>query len=321
MKNRMKNQYLISLAIIAALAGCASSQQASEPSPVEEEVYRSVEEVWPEVVAKQPKKRTTQNAKSSSEPAVKLPRKSNFVQRRVVQVKAPVSGGYQDNIQEGLVRGVHNITSLYGENHTVPVALNYPSLVLTPFANPVMVGEKTVYESKQFGPNFMIKPMSSRRFMVMIYDESNPTLPISLTLVPQAKLSSQTISVATGGLSPAEKSGGKIAKQGGLAQNLSEVLQEIVKGKLPSGYTVRPLRETIRMANGMSSTPIQRYSSSQFDVYRYRLKNTTQTPQVLAEEMFGANKRVMAVAFYPKVSVYPGETTDVLIMVSKQGAK
>ena len=61
MKNRMKNQYLISLAIIAALAGCASSQQASEPSPVEEEVYRSVEEVWPEVVAKQPQE--TYNSK------------------------------------------------------------------------------------------------------------------------------------------------------------------------------------------------------------------------------------------------------------------
>ena len=102
---------------------------------------------------------------------------------------------------------------------------------------------------------------------------------------------------------------------------LSAVLQDIVKGVVPTGYTVRPLSEKMRMANGMASVPVERYSGSQFDVYRYRLTNTTDTPQVLAEEMFGANKRVMAVAFYPKVSVYPGETTDVLIMVSKLGAK
>lgn len=70
-----------------------------------------------------------------------------------------------------------------------------------------------------------------------------------------------------------------------------------------------------------SPEPIQRYSGAQFDVYRYRLRNTTGQPQVLAEEMFGANDRVVAVSFFPKISVYPGESTDVLIMVGKGGTR
>ena len=315
----MKNYRLLSLAVLTALTGCVSAPQ-SQPEP-KEEVYRPVEEVWPDVVAKPAKKTTVKGSKAITTKNANLPNKSSYAQRRVVQIKTPVSGGYQDNIQEGMVRGVHNITSLYGENHTVPIALNYPSIIMTPFANPKMVGNKKLYDAEIHGPNFILKPNTAQKFMVMVYDEGNPTLPVSLTLSPQAKLNSQTISLATGGLSPLEKSGTRVGKQGEFTQMLSAVLQDIVKGVVPTGYTVRPLSEKMRMANGMSSVPVERYSSSQFDVYRYRLTNTTDTPQVLAEEMFGANKRVMAVAFYPKVSVYPGETTDVLIMVSKLGAK
>lgn len=41
--------------------------------------------------------------------------------------------------------------------------------------------------------------------------------------------------------------------------------------------------------------------------------------QELAEEVFGTPKRVRAVSFYPKKTLYPGEVTDVLIMTSKSG--
>ena len=67
----------------------------------------------------------------------------------------------------------------------------------------------------------------------------------------------------------------------------------------------------------MSVSPVERYSGSEFDIFRYRLKNTTGRTQTLAEEMFGANERVVAVAFYPKIQVRPGESTDVLIMVGR----
>ena len=165
------------------------------------------------------------------------------------------------------------------------------------------------------GSTVFIEPLTAKRFWIAIYDKANPrSLPVSLTLSPQANLMSQTLTLATGGLSPAEKSGVKTGKAAGFSQLLADVLKELVGGRVPSGYTVQPLRQKINMANGMSAEPIQRYSGAQFDVYRYRLRNTTGQPQVLAEEMFVANDRVVAVSFFPKISVYPGESTDVLIM-------
>ena len=313
---------IISAAAIAFVAGCASTAPTTTVANEQEVVYRPVEEVWPEVVPKKASNNSKTTAKSSKS---KTPsKKPSYAQRRVVQVtgNVPISGGIQENIVEGVVKGVHNVVSKYGENHVVKIARNYPNTILTPFQQPEVKGGVNSHEASVVGSTVFIEALTAKRFWVAIYDKANPrSLPVSLTLSPQQNLMSQTITVATVGLSPAEKSGGKTGKAAGFSQALADVLKELVGGRVPSGYTVQPLRQKINMANGMSAEPMQRYSGMQFDVYRYRLRNTTGQPKVLAEEMFGANDRVVAVSFYPKITVYPGESTDVLIMVGKGGTR
>ena len=246
-------------------------------------------------------------------------RASDYARRRVVQVTAPVGGtpsaAAAGSIQEGPIRGVHAIVSSYGENHRVPVSRRHPNIINTPFARAHAVGLKTHYDLGSNGSAILVTPKTDKPFFVSITDADNPTgMPISLTLVPTAKLDSQTITVSLGG----RQGAGAAAPSGGFPQQLAAVIRDIVMLKTPAGYSVRPLRRSFAMASGMSVSPVERYSGNEFDIFRYRLKNTTGRTQTLAEEMFGADARVVAVAFYPKIQVRPGESTDVLIMVGRE---
>ena len=282
-----------------------------------------MEQVWPEI----PQPRISATTKANAGKNVRTSennRQISYKERRVVQVAAnkPSIGKMNSNIQEGSVRGVRNVTSTYGENHEVPIALNYPTLFITPFATPDLKGdfEKKPVEYEIVGSNIVLIPQKNQRTWIMVFDKANPRgMPISLTLIPRAGLMSQTVNLAVGRLSPSEQSNGLGAAEGSFAQQLASVLNDIARLRIPSGYTVRPLKEKITMQNGMQAMPIERYAGGRFDVYRYRLTNSTGQVQELAEEMFGTPKRVRAVSFYPKKTLYPGEVTDVLIMTSKSG--
>ncbi len=91
-----------------------------------------------------------------------------------------------------------------------------------------------------------------------------------------------------------------------LPSNSHPVLNDIARLRIPSGYTVRPLKEKITMQNGMQAMPIERYAGGRFDVYRYRLTNSTGQVQELAEEMFGTPKGVRAVSFLPEENALSG---------------
>lgn len=246
-----------------------------------------------------------------------------YQQRRAVQVAAavnpPGSAHVINNIQEGKINGVHTITAMYGENHRIPVAKNYPNIITTPFVQARAVGLNQDYDLGDNGSALLVTPKTNKPFFLSITDAQNPTLtPISLTLVPQTNLDSQTIVVSLGGRSVGSD---RPTAGGGFSQQLAAVIKDIVMLKTPSGYSVRPLQHTFAMANGMAVAPVERYSGAEFDVYRYRLHNRSQGAQTLAEEMFGADARVVAVAFYPKITLNPGESTDVLIMTGKAGAQ
>lgn len=320
----MNKKYFGMLLSVALVAGCASTQTTQETKePDQEEVYIPVEQVWPEI----PQPRISATTKANAGKNVRTSknnRQISYKERRVVQVAAnkPSIGKMNSNIQEGSVRGVRNVTSTYGENHEVPIALNYPTLFITPFATPDLKGdfEKKPVEYEIVGSNIVLIPQKNQRTWIMVFDKANPRgMPISLTLIPRAGLMSQTVNLAVGRLSPSEQSNGLGAAEGSFAQQLASVLNDIARLRIPSGYTVRPLKEKITMQNGMQAMPVERYAGGRFDVYRYRLTNNTGRVQELAEEMFGTPKRVRAVSFYPKKTLYPGEVTDVLIMTSKSG--
>ena len=253
--------------------------------------------------------------------------KTGHAQRRAVQISAPkkTAQGMLVDIQEGKVRGVHNITSRYGENHTVEISRNYPNTILTPFADPQVYdnGNKTKFGLDHYGSNLIVTPRNNQKIWLTVYDLANPRgLPVTLTLIPKAGLMSQTISVAVE-KSPSEMTNGLHPSSGSFAQKLTNILKNIAMQKLPPGFIVRPLREKISLSENMQTMPVERYVSTEFDVYRYRVTNTGTVKFEFdegSEEAFRRiSKRVRAVTPYPNTILYPGESTDVLILISKRG--
>ncbi len=301
------------------LAACSSAQkpaQVIEPMLEETIVIPTNTPTVGSSVSQSGKKRASKQQAN---------RQMNNNQRRVVQVTSVkrAEQGVLVDIQEGKVKGVHNVTSRYGENHIVNVSRNYPTIILTPFSDPEILGNEDVskYGSEIIGSTAVINPKTSKNIWVTVYDLANPRgMPASLTLVPKTGLMSQTINLAIE-KSPAEQVNGLQPASGSFAQTMTNILKDIVMLKVPAGYTVRPLREKFALENGMQTMPVERYSSTEFDVYRYRLNNTLNTRIEMNEEMFRINKRVRAASFYPKTTLYPGETTDVLILISKRGAR
>ena len=100
-------------------------------------------------------------------------------------------------------------------------------------------------------------------------------------------------------------------------QNIQYVFSNIAKQQIPDGYSIRPLTTVFAMANGIRVEPIEMYSSSEDDVLRYRLTNTTGIVQTLSEEQFGRSDKVKGVSIYPKLQLRNGESTDVMIMIGK----
>ena len=302
------------LAASLLLAACSSAQQpASSDSAIEGVVQKNPRNMPERVVPPKPP-RTKQGPVSNA-------------QRRVVQISAPqkAAQGVVVDIQEGQTRGVQNVTSRYGENHVLSISRNFPNTILTPFADPQVYdnGNKTNFGLDSYGSNLIVTPRNSQKIWLTVYDMANPRgLPVTLTLVPKAGLMSQTINVAVE-KSPSEMANGLHPTDGSFAQKLTNILKSIATQKLPPGFTVRPLREKITLSADMQTVPVERYVSSEFDVYRYRITNVGNAKfefDEASEEAFRKiSKRVRAVSPYPLTTLYPGESTDVLILISKRG--
>lgn len=243
---------------------------------------------------------------------VRLIKPDSYAQRRVVTVNQPVQ--YHDNIQEGKIKGVQTIVSQYGENHAVKVSKSLPNIIITPFVRAKAMGLSKDYDLGTNGSAIIITPRSNRKMWISITDQDNPSgTPISLTLIPK-NIGSQTIIASIGSSGSAVNA---LAKNSGFSQQLSQILKAIAMRQLPAGFSIRPLNNTFSMAGGINVQPVERYSSHQYDIYRYRLLNQSHQTQTLSEEMFGANEKVVAVSFFPRAKLHQNESTDVLIMTSK----
>lgn len=300
-------------ATVLALTACASNSK--HPAAVERDQQTVSQET-----ALLPKRDFVAETKNVSR---SMP---NYAQRRVVQITSSSQNrGVLVDIQEGPANGVHNVTSRYGENHIVRIARNYPSTIITPFADPQVKynEEKSKAGVDYFGSTIIVNPQSNHNIWMTIYDLTNPRgLPVTLTLIPNPKLMSQTINVAVE-KSPSETANGLQPADGGFAQKLTNILKNIANQKLPAGFTVRPLKEKISISENIKTVPVERYSGIEFDVYRYRITNTGNIRFDFdegSEEAFrNISKRVRAVAPYPRTTLFPGESTDVLVLVSKKG--
>ena len=313
---------LMSISTLLALSACAN--QKTEMVEVED-YYRGGALVSRQVM--------NSNAKQEKELQPIQPIKTKTVKRESTRVKVIPTDDYAlrrsvsvipDNGKVYVKRtpennykrnnGVHNIVSQYGENHTVNISQDFPNMIITPFESAKAMGmDSQDYDMGNNGKAILIKPKTAKKLWISITDANNSKgVPISLTLIPKKGLNSQTIiaSIATGATNTN-------AVANSYPQSLSDILRAIADKKMPNGFISRPLNHSFEMANGVSVKPVEQYSSNRYDIYRYRLTNRTGQQQILAEEMFATDTRVVAVSFYPKTILNEGDKTDVMIMVIK----
>ena len=213
--------------------------------------------------------------------------------------------------------GLQNIVTRYGENRKVSVSGDQPNMILTPFAEPNVVGDGVGFDIARNGNVIIVSATRKTPFWVSIVDRQNPTAtPVSLTLMPRSGMQSQTIIMQVAGKGALDSEGEQSGS--GYVASLRDVLRDIVQGRNPRGYTVRPLVSKMALTNGLSAKPIELYAGSRLDVYRFRITNGGGGTQTLSEEFFG-DKDVAAVSLYPRLILEPGQTTDVLIMTKRGG--
>lgn len=234
-------------------------------------------------------------------------------------VSQPGPNHVLQTVRSGTQDGIQSVMSNYGENHTVRVSGKYPNIIMTPFAKPQVVGPNENVSVGNNGSNIIVELTGNKPVWLSIVDFNNPTgTPISLTLRPVNSLKSQTIVVSLGNKSPADRANpAKAASGNEYVERINAAFAEIVNGRIPQGYSVRPLSGAPAFASGMQARPVEMYSSYDNDILRYRVTNTTGTYQRLTEEQFGGNNRVMGVTMFPLYNLQPGQSTDVMIMVGK----
>lgn len=333
MRRANKLVSILSVITMLALSACASKQTETV---LVEDFYSGGEHVSRTVIGDKEnhqRKAETLSVEGNRQPENTVPKAvtrvekktkkanpNNYQQRRVVSV-IPDNGSIYVKSGKGSEKavkgnGIQKVISRFGENHTVYIAQDFPNMIITPFESAKAMGmDSKDYDMGNNGKAILIKPKLGKKLWISITDANNSkSVPISLTLVPKKGINSQTIiaSVAHGSTNDA-------AAASAHTQSVSDILKSIANKKLPSDFVVKPLHHVFEMGNGISVKPVEHYAGNDYDVYRYRLTNMTGQRQVLAEEMFAHDRRVVAVSFFPKTVLEHGQSTDVLIMVGKLG--
>lgn len=203
-----------------------------------------------------------------------------------------------------------------GINEIVNVSGQFANRIVTSFERPKVLAPEDV-EASVVGNSVYVSLGGQEPSAIYIIDKSGKsTAAISLTMVPQA-IPPQTIIVDMEGVGKAATNDTTMNKEGSFEAGIRNLMRQIAVGTTPSGFTEETLDVGAAVSNGVRATPYKRYTGSENDIYRYTLENTSGGVVTLSEEAFGG-KDVRSVAFFPKVTLAPGERTDVIILLGKE---
>ena len=210
---------------------------------------------------------------------------------------------------------VINVTP--GVTEVVPVSNRMPNRIATPFKNPKVVDASSA-QIQTIGNNVFVVPKDDTPFGIFITDET-PGKPVAaLTLVPKAVVSQNILlqldRAARQWQTPFPQ---ERTQSGGESHDelLISILRSAALGKIPAGF-VQAKINVPRIAIGpVVANPDLRWSSVEMEIYRYGMKNEGDQPIELSEPSF-YEKGVLAVGFFPKVRLAPGEETSVFIVAT-----
>lgn len=212
------------------------------------------------------------------------------------------------------------VQAMNGVNEMVPVSSMMPNRIATPFAKPKVVDFSNT-DFTVVGSDVYVNVKGREPIGIFIRDDRPESPAISLTLMPR-EIPGVTVLVSIDG---GYKTAGRTAKAqedeqeaSGYEDMLRKMMRRVVLERPISGYTETNLDTGVAMIGPLRVVPEKQLSGQQFDVYRYRIINTSKDPLELSEESF-YQAGVKAVAFYPAVRLEPWQGTKVFIVTGKEG--
>jgi conjugal transfer pilus assembly protein TraK len=214
------------------------------------------------------------------------------------------------------------VQAMNGVNEMVPVSSMMPNRIATPFARPKVVDFSNT-DFTVVGSDVYVNVKGREPIGIFIRDDRPESPAISLTLMPR-EIPGVTVLVSIDG---GYKTAGRTAKAqedeqeaSGYEDMLRKMMRRVVLERPISGYTETNLDTGVAMIGPLRVVPEKQLSGQQFDVYRYRIINTSKDALELSEESF-YQTGVKAVAFYPGVRLEPWQSTKVFIVTGKEGVE
>ena len=205
-----------------------------------------------------------------------------------------------------------------GVNEIVNVSGQFTNRIVTPFEFPKVLALDDFDATVVGNAVYVTIDDEEKRSFYIIDKTGKSSAAVSLTVVPQA-IPPQTIMVQMEGVDRPTRgeAGGTTNKENSYEFGLRNIMRIVATGVTPPGYTEESLSVGVAISNGVQARPSKRFVGSEHNIYKYKLENTSRTVVTLSEEAFAA-KGVRAVAFFPKITLSPGEKTDAIILLDKE---
>jgi conjugal transfer pilus assembly protein TraK len=203
-------------------------------------------------------------------------------------------------------------------NEVVYIAANFPNRIATSFKSPKALGKQGDNEEiiKRVGSSLYVTPTDLEPIAIFVIGDKPSDPVFSLTLVPK-DLPAQTIIAQLDSASSDSADSKSEITPSSYVEKINFLLKQAALGKTPEGYTVGSLPKSVARGQFLSITPQVRYSGSSYDIYRYLVTATGDSPLELKEDIF-YTPGIRAIGFFPKTILQKGEESYVFLIHQRE---
>ena len=210
-----------------------------------------------------------------------------------------------------------------GVNEVVTLSSSLLNRIATPFAKPVVIDTRDA-ENQILGSDVYYRPLGNNPVGLYIVDSNNPSQAISLTVMPSSSIPGQNVLVKLEDLRTVNKNlaGGdgiegalSAPADGSYTSSVLQMMRAAITGAIP-GFNPIPLEGGTARVGDLEVKPEVVFAGGAYDVYRYELRALGSEPMDLVETAFYRDG-VKAVAFFPRGTLKPQETSYVFLLADK----
>ena len=210
-----------------------------------------------------------------------------------------------------------------GVNEIVRMSGRLLNRVATPFKKPALI-DTSESTSKVVGSDVYYMPAGDKPIGLYIVDSANTTQTISLTIIPASDLPGQNLIVKLEDLRAVENLAVATTQEeeevikpraNDYSGYVRSLMTQAVHGTV-TGFAAVPLEGGVARVGSLDVKPELAFAGSAVDIYRYKLRNSSDATVDLVETAF-YRKGVKAVSFFPHISLRQGEQGYVFLLADK----